>query len=132
MKNGGNAKYMCKKRKEERGKKEIDQKNVQRKNGWEFSKTGETYSRFKNILEPKQHKYKKLNSKRNIIEKLLKTSQNLKSKEREGKNQTKQPKPLSILRRNYRSQRQYNEFSSAAKKRGGKIKEITNSECFPQ
>lgn len=64
---------------------------------------------------------KKINYKRNIIEKLLKTSQNLESKEREGKTkkkkQTKQPKRLSILRRNYGSQRQYNEFSSAAKKK---------------
>ena len=73
-------------------KRKLIIKNVQRKNGWEFSKTGETYSRFKNILEPKQHKYKKLNSKRNIIEKLLKTSQNLKSKEREGKKTNKTTK----------------------------------------
>ena len=77
---------------------------------------------------------KKINYKRNIIEKLLKTSQNLKSKEREGKKkkQTKQPKPLNILRRNYGSQRQYNEFSSAAKKKKKRKNEITNLECFPQ
>ena len=31
MKNGGNAKYMCKKRKEERGKKEIDHKKCSKK-----------------------------------------------------------------------------------------------------
>lgn len=79
---------------------------------------------------------KKINYKRNIIEKLLKTSQNLESKEREGKTkkkkQTKQPKRLSILRRNYGSQRQYNEFSSAAKKKKKRKNEITNLECFPQ
>lgn len=80
---------------------------------------------------------KKINYKRNIIEKLLKTSQNLESKEREGK--TKQKKKN---RQNNQNVLAFSEGITEAKdnimnfqvlqKRKKKKNEITNLECFPQ
>ena len=80
---------------------------------------------------------KKINYKRNIIEKLLKTSQNLESKEREGKTKKKKNRQnnqnvLAFSEGIMEAKDNIMNFQVLQKRKKKRKNEITNLECFPQ